>query len=283
VAGPTFDGLRVVSLESRRATEIRTLIERMGGVATVAPALKEVPLQENTDAVDFAEAMTRGAYDMVILLTGAGVRALFETLERALPEAGLHAVLEQFARTKLVARGPKPVAALREHALTPWAIAPDPNTWREVVAAIDARTGGSLAGQRIAVQEYGVSNPELLAALAERGARVARVPVYRWTLPDDITPLRQAIASIAGGAADVLLITSGIQFVHLLDVARADGKSEALRDGLARMVIASIGPSATAEMTRTGVRPDVEAAPPKMGVLVREAAEHAREILARKR
>src|SRR5215218_5231817 len=181
MAQPSFGGLRVLALESRRATEIATLITTFGGEPRVAPSLREVPLETNTDALDFAAALMLDEFDIVIFLTGVGARALMAVVEAACPREVFAAAL---ARTKVAARGPKPVAVLRELQVPVWVTAPEPNTWRELVAALDARADDRpLAGARIAVQEYGVSNVELLDALRARGAQVKAVPVYKWTLP----------------------------------------------------------------------------------------------------
>ncbi len=178
----SFHGLRVLALESRRATEVATLISTYGGQPLVAPALREVPLTSNTDALECAAALLRGEVDIVIFLTGVGTRALVRVIEGTYPRDTIIAAL---ARTKVVARGPKPLAVLRELQVPVWVAAPEPNTWREVLAALDAKAEEQpLAGAHIAVQEYGVSNTELLEALRARDAVVTRVPVYLWALPE---------------------------------------------------------------------------------------------------
>ncbi len=78
---PGFGGLRVVAFESRMAAEVATMIERRGGVAIVAPAMREVPLEDNHAALDFAERLLAGEFDAVIFMTGVGTRALFAAME----------------------------------------------------------------------------------------------------------------------------------------------------------------------------------------------------------
>jgi uroporphyrinogen-III synthase len=152
-----------------------------------------------------------------------------------------------------------------------WATAPEPNTWRETLAAIEARADECpLVGARVAVQEYGVSNPEMLAALRARGASVTQVAVYRWRLPEDTAPLETAIAALCDGSIDVVLVTSGVQIVHLWQVAGP--RHHDVREGLTRAFVASIGPTTSEELRRRDVPPQLEASHPKMGLLVREAA-----------
>ena len=256
-----------------------TLVSTYGGRPVVAPALREVPLTSNPDALAFADALLRGEFDVVILLTGVGTRALLDVVET---KHSREAFVAALAETKIVPRGPKPLAVLRELQITPWITVPEPNTWHDLVAAIDA-TGEPLRGKRVAVQEYGVSNPELLAALQARGAQVTRVPVYRWALPDDVEPLRAAVTSIVSGELDVALFTTSMQIVHLMEIASQMGHGDATRDRLRRMAVASIGPTTTEELRRQGLGVDLEASHPKMGFLVREAAERSPELLRLKR
>jgi uroporphyrinogen-III synthase len=259
-----------------------SIISSYGGLAISAPSMREVPLDSNPDAIAFADALEQDAFELVILLTGVGTRALVAVVERA--KGSRDAFVGALARTKIVARGPKPGAVLRELGLTPWLTAPEPNTWREVLSALDARQQEfPLSGTRVAVQEYGASNPDLLAALESRGARVTRVPVYQWALPEDLAPLQAAVRAIADRQVDVALFTTATQVVHLLKIADSMDLGDAVRRGLATCVVASIGPTTSEEMREQGIAPDMEPTHPKMGFLVREAAERAAGILRAKR
>lgn len=276
--------MRVLSLESRRAPELAKLITTYGGEAIVAPSMREVPLESNTEALAFAVALFEGKFDMVIFLTGVGARALLNVVETAHKRDEYIASLQ---RVKVVARGPKPVAALREIGITPAITAPEPNTWHELLSALDdaAKVSPdlSLQGARVAIQEYGVSNPALLAGLRERGAQVTRVPVYQWALPHDLAPLRSAITAIAEGTVDVALFTTAVQAIHLFQVAAELKLEEQVKNGLARAIVASIGPTTSEELRRHGIQADLEPSHPKMGFLVKETSEQAEELLRRKR
>lgn len=267
----TFNGRTVLALESRRAKEIAALIETFEGRPLVAPAMREVPRDSDDDALALAEGIVRGDFDAVIFLTGVGIRALLEAVDRAGQREPLIAALRE---TRVIVRGPKPAAVLRELDVPVWANAPEPNTWRELMAAVGARGHEwTLKGARVAVQEYGVSNTELLDALRAAGATVTAAPTYQWAMPDDLEPLRAAVDAVVDGRVDVLLITSGIQIVHFLDVAKGMGREREVKAALARVVVASIGPSASAELRRHGIEPTFEPTHPKMGLLVREATE----------
>jgi uroporphyrinogen-III synthase len=276
-----LDGLRVLSLESRRAREMTKLIESYGGRAMVAPSMREVPLESNTEALDFGRALAAGGFDMVIFLTGVGTRALVRLMEALYPVEEFAAAL---GKVGIVARGPKPLAALHELGVPVTLAVPEPNTWRDLLRALDENKHSlPLGGRSVAVQEYGAANPELLAGLAERGARVTRVPVYQWALPTDVGPLRAAVEAIARAEIDMALFTTSVQVVHLLEVAREMNREQDLRRGFAAMVVGSIGPVTSEELRRQGFHVDFEPAHPKMGFLVNEAAKRAGAMLDRKR
>jgi uroporphyrinogen-III synthase len=274
-------GLRVLSLESRRAPEMAKLIENYGGRAIVAPSMREVPLESNIEALAFARTLASHGFEMVIFLTGVGARALARVVETIYP-------LEQFAealrRITVVARGPKPVAALKELGVPVTIAVPEPNTWRDLLRTLDEKTGiAALKDKRVAVQEYGVSNAELLAGLAERGAKVTRVPVYQWALPEDTGPLRAAVDAIVRGEIDVALFTTSIQVTHLLRIAREMNLEQALRLAFARILIGSIGPMTSEELREQDFSADFEPEHPKMGFLVNEAAQRGEGLLEQKR
>lgn len=279
---PSFGGLRVLLLESRRAREMASIVGSYGGEPITAPSMREVPLASNTEAVGFADRLERDEFDVVVLLTGVGTRALVSVVEAV--RGSRDAFVAALGRTRIAARGPKPLAVLRELGVAAWLTAPEPNTWRELLDAFDARAAEfPLKGARVAVQEYGASNPDLLAGLEARGARVTRVPVYQWALPDDLAPLRAAIAALVARQVEVAIFTTATQAVHLLQVATETNEAEAVRAGLRHAVVASIGPTTSEELRRQGIEPDLEPTHPKMGFLVREAAARAADLLASKR
>jgi uroporphyrinogen decarboxylase len=273
-----FRGLRVVAFESRMAAETAKMIERLGGTAIVAPAMREVPLEDNHAALDFAQRLLGGEFHIVILLTGVGVRALFLVMETCHARAALVAAL---GKTTVVVRGPKPTKAVRELGLEPAIVAREPSTWRELLDDLAKQI--PLNGKKVAVQEYGVSNRDLIAGLEARGARVTTVPVYRWTLPTDRGPMRAALKVIAAREADVALFTSASQVVNIMQMAEAEGIAVEVRNGFAAMAVGSIGPVCSAELSSNGIHPDFEPEHSKLGHLVKDAAHKARAILDAKR
>ncbi len=265
-----FDGLRVLSLESRRSAEIERLIRNLGGLPVIAPSMREVPLEDNRAAFEFADRLFRAEFDMMILLTGVGARLLAQVIETRWPPGSFADALKQIS---VVARGSKPAAVLREWGVPVTIAVPEPNTWREILASLDGRPE-----QRVAVQEYGRPSTELLDGLRARGKEVTAVSVYQWDLPEDCEPLRAAVRELAADQFDVAMFTASIQVTHLFQVASELRLEDAVRAALKRIVIASVGPTTTETLVDFGLRADLEPSHPKMGFLVNETAAKAAAI-----
>jgi len=271
-------GLHVCAFESRMVDEMRMLLERQGARVTVAPSMREIPLGENPAVFAFGEQLFAGTIDVLLLLTGVGTRAMVDVLELRHARADILAAL---SKAILVVRGPKPASVLREWKLRIDHLVPEPNTWRDLLTLLDEKV--PVAGKTVAVQEYGLPNPELYTGLEQRQATVVPVPVYRWELPEDIAPLESAIRETVAGAIDVLLITSAQQVQHVLQVAERMGLKEAWLNAARKMVVASIGPTASETLTSVGLPADLQPEHPKMGHLVQETAKRAAELLRAKR
>jgi len=271
----SFSGLKVISFESRRAAEMAELIRRQNGEPIVAPSMREAPIERNEEAFRFAERLFAGDFDMMILLTGVGTRILDQAIAA---KYGPGRFADALRRITVVPRGPKPISVLREWNVPVAVIVPEPNTWREILRATEARPE-----RRIAVQEYGRPSAELLAGLRARGAEVTPVRVYQWELPEDTAPLREAAERIAAEEVDVALFTTSVQIDHLLRVAAEKGLEDYVRTALTKMLVASVGPATSEALEENGIHPDFEPSRPKMGFLVQETAQRAEALLGSKR
>ena len=268
----SFEGLRVLAFESRRATEIAELIRRQQGTAIVAPSLREVPIESNTEAFSFADRLQAGQFDMMICLTGVGTRALARVIESRIDfPAALRLIT-------VVARGPKPAAALRELNVPVTIAVPEPNTWRELLTAVAERPE-----RQVAVQEYGRPATELLDGLRAQGREVNPVRVYQYDLPENTEPLRDAALRLANRDVDVAIFTTAVQIDHLIRIARELGCESETLAGLNAAVVASIGPTTTEALEEFEIIPDMMPTHPKMGFLIKEAAEQAPAIISSKR
>jgi uroporphyrinogen-III synthase len=271
-----FAGMRVLSLESRRSREMAQLITNNGGQATVAPSTREVPSGPNADELKFASELVEGRFAIVIFMTGVGTRSLVEAIASVCPR-------EQFAsalsRTCVVARGPKPVAALRELGVPIALQVPEPNTWREILQVLDDNAERfPLRDRQVAVQEHGEPSPELYAGLKQRGAEVFPVSVYQWALPEDAAPLREAVVALSRRQIDVVLFTSSVQVDHLFQIAEELRLREELVSALNLAMVASIGPVTSETLRGYGIKVSMQPTHPKMGFLVKEAADQSAEL-----
>lgn len=259
----------ICTFESRRSEEMRSLIERFGGIALVAPSMQEVPVEQNVTAIDAITQIVEGSASSLVLLTGVGTESMLKVAASASLEDKL---LKTMKRIPLLVRGPKPAAVLNKLGMKYTVKAPEPNTWRELLQAI-ADADIQLQGQTVAVQEYGISNPEFYEALQQVGATVLPVPVYRWALPDNVEPLKTAIQKTIADEIDCLMFTSAQQVRHTLQVAEESGQRNEWLAATANLLVASIGPTCTETLVEEGLKVSFEASPPKMGPLVRGAME----------
>jgi uroporphyrinogen-III synthase len=270
-----FHGLRVLSFESRMAAEMARLIRRHGGEPLVAPALREIPipLQDNGAVFRLGVKLILHQVDILILMTGVGAKALFEVLQTRYP---LAEIIEALKKTIVVTRGPKPLAVLKTMGLEANITVPEPNTWQDVIATLDYYR--PVKGLKIAVQEYGVSKPEMVEDLMKRGAEVFSVPIYRWALPEDTGPIEAAIAQVLDGKLDAMVITNAAQIDHVMQLAERGNHAQPFKEACRKMVVASIGPTASEGLKHHDLQVDFEPSHPKMGVLIKEFSEEVHAL-----
>lgn len=271
----SFAGLTVVSLESRRADLVENLVRSESGVCFNAPSVRELPLEENHSCLELVRELVADKHEALVLTTGVGLSYLIDAAKSIGLEADL---LEALRRVKTISRGPKPVAVLREYRIKPTMNIPEPNTWREIVDGIKA-----LPAKTVAVQEYGVSNPEFVLQLEPQGMQVKAAPVYRWALPEDLAPMRKAAQMIASGEGDIALFLSSVQLTHLLEVSGSLGLRDLVMDRLRRsIVVASIGPVMTDALEKYDIPPDFSPRHPKLAICIRQLAAEAQALVSQK-
>ena len=262
--------LVVCTFESRRAEEMCSLISRQGCLPLSAPSMREIPIDHNPEAIEIIQGFLTQKYDAIVLLTGVGTEALFDVAR----SQGLYdQLIDVLARTPIIIRGPKPAAVLSKVGLKYAVRAPEPNTWRELLSAIDDAKF-DIGGKRIVVQEYGLPNTRLYAELQNRGAMIIACPVYRWALPENTEPLESAIRQTAEGKVDAVLFTSANQVSSVLTVADRIGILDQFRAATSsHTLVISIGPTCSEALIDNGFHVHAEASPPKMGQLARAAAD----------
>lgn len=253
---------RVAILESRLGQQMVELVTKHGGQPFHAPALAEIPdVDQSYIAMLVSDLQSRPA-KIAIFQTGVGTRALF----KATDALGLtEKLLALLANALVVVRGPKPTAALRSRGVRIDLNAKEPFTTAEVLEALQAVP---LAGERVIVQRYGMTNVELEEALKVRGAEVIEIPTYRWSLPEDTKPLIELMDALEHSQIDAVAFTNAAQVYNLFAVAEELGRADSLRSSLKRTLVASIGPVSSRALKHFGVTVGLESSPPKLGPLI---------------
>lgn len=254
-----MQGRKIGILESRLGRELADLVVRRGGIPLHAPALSELPDLDSKAIAALIESLGRRPAKLFVFQTGVGTKALFAATDSLGATARFLGFL---SAAEVAVRGPKPTAALRARKVRIDRSAAEPFTTKELLEALQDL---GLKGERAVVQRHGGANVELDRALEARGAEVAEIPVYRWSLPEDTAPLVGLIAALRRGEVDALAVTNAEQIRNLFAVAK---EKDGLKESLNRTLVASIGPVASAALREAGVKVGLEAQPPKMGALL---------------
>jgi uroporphyrinogen-III synthase len=204
-----------------------------------------------------------------VLQTGAGANVLFEEAKRL---GRLDELVDGLQRITIVARGPKPGAALSQRGLRAAVNAREPYTTAEL---LEAMAPLALDGTGLGIVHYGEPNDLLITALRDRKARLEELHVYQWEMPEDVEPLRGLVREIVAGRLQAIAFTSQIQARHLFQIAREIGLGEPLARMLnSTTVVASVGPTCSAVLRGLGIPPRVEPERPKMRPLVTALAQY---------
>ena len=253
-------GKRVAILESRLGRELADLITRRGGIPVHAPALAEQPDLDPQAIAALVASLEKRPAKLFVFQTGVGTKALFAATDAL----GLTEIFSKMlSSSEIAVRGPKPTAALRARKVRIDHSADEPYTTKELFAEI---SNLDLDRQTVVIQRHGSANVELDRALEARGAQVAEIPVYRWSLPADTAPLENLIAALGRGEIDAVAVTNAEQVRNLFLVSK--NQKASLQAALNKTLVASIGPVASAALRDAGVKIGLEASPPKLGALL---------------
>ncbi len=251
----------VAILETRTGAHLGQLIASRGFIPLLAPALAEEPDLDPQELRSLFELWRARPMRVVIFQTGVGTRALFQATDELALTPELIGLL---AASTVVVRGPKPVGELNARKVQIAHRAKSPFTTADVLEAIAQIP---LSGEHVLIQQYGAPNRELRAALEARGASVHEIATYRWALPADRKPLLDLLEALAQNRVDAVVFTSAVQVHNLFSLADPARKRQ-LTEQLGRCVVASIGPVCSRALEQFGVKPTVEASPPKLGPLL---------------
>jgi len=257
-------GYTVAVTAARRKEELGALLDRRGARVVYAPAIRIVPLADDSELVAATRAVLAEPVDLVVATTGVGFRGWLEAADAwDLP------LVEHLRSARVLARGPKARGAIRGGGLVD-AWSPESESSAEVLEHLLAGREGPLAGRRIAVQLHGDPLPDFVEGLRAAGADVLTVPVYRWVLPEDVAPVQRLVASVVAGGIDAVTFTSAPAAASLLQVAGELGRREEVVAALRGRVRAiAVGPVTAGPLTAAGV-PTWQPERSRLGALARE-------------
>ncbi len=259
---PSLMGKTIAITEARRAREMAEHIRKLGGVAVVAPALREVPAADQERLRTAIRRVCDREFHWAVFLTGVGARAILEVAEAMGCRQAFIAALNE---TMVAARGPKPIAVLREAGVRV-DVVPEEPTSEGLVRALERH---DLRGRVVALQLYGEQNPYLVGELARLGATVLEVQPYRWDLPEDQRPLESLVLKLIAGLVDAVAFTSGPQVRNLFAVAARLDLVQGLRGALtARVPVAAVGEVTEQALVAYGIVPQIRPPKPTMGALL---------------
>jgi uroporphyrinogen-III synthase len=257
-------GYTVAVTAARRKEELGALLDRRGARVVYAPAIRIVPLSDDTELVAATRLVLERPIDLVVATTGVGFRGWLEAADAwDLP------LVDHLRTARVLARGPKARGAIRGGGLVD-AWSPESESSAEVLAHLLSGAEGPLQGRRIAVQLHGDPLPDLVAGLRDAGADVLTVPVYRWVLPEDVAPVRKLVATIVAGGVDAVTFTSAPAAASLLTVADELGHKDDLVTAFTSGVLAiAVGPVTAGPLDAVGI-PSMQPERARLGALARE-------------
>ena len=254
-----LDGVRVAITENRYPEQLTQLLERLGAIVLSCPLLKETPIENAAGARRFISICENTQIDYIVFYTGVGVDLLFREVNKP----------DVVARSKILARGPKAVNALKRAGLEANLIA-DSATTEGILATLLREP---LNGKAILVQLYGQENPELSTALQKRGATVIGVSIYSYAQASETSAIEDMVQKILDKEIDAITFTSATQVPFLFRTADLLD-AVAFRKRLKKdVVVASVGEVTSRALRSLGVEPHVEPAESKMGPMVKALAE----------
>jgi len=256
-----LDGVRVAIIENRFPEKLAQLLERQGAAVYSCPLLRETPVEHVENARQFMRLCETTTVDYIIFYTGVGVDFLFRAQDKP-------AVI---ARSKIIARGPKAVNALRKAGIADLVSADSPTT--EGILRTLSRE--NLQGKSFLVQLYGQENLELRSGLEAKGARVTGISLYHYEEASNTDAVSELIRKIVRREVDAILFTNGPQARFLLQsAAEMNLRAELLKKLNENVTVVSVGEVTSRSLREVGIPPRVVPAEPKMGPMVKALADY---------
>ncbi|MET8125669.1 uroporphyrinogen-III synthase [Streptomyces sp. NPDC005065] len=268
-------GFTVGVTAARRADELGTLLQRRGATVVHAPALRIVPLADDSELLAATEELIDQVPDVVVATTAIGFRGWIEAADGW----GIgDRLLDRLRTVELLARGPKVKGAVRAAGLTE-AWSPGSESMAEVLERL---LDEGVEGRRIALQLHGEPLPGFVESLRAGGAEVVVVPVYRWMEPEDLAPLDRLLDITAARGLDALTFTSAPAAASFLNRAGKRGLLPEILGALqGEVVSACVGPVTALPLQARGIdtiQPERFRLGPLVQLLCRELPGGARTL-----
>jgi len=255
-----LDGIRVAITEHRYPEQLTQLLERLGATVFSCPLLKETPIEDSSGARRFISVCESTSIDYIVFYTGVGVDIVFKSVTKP----------EIIAQSRIVARGPKAVNALKRAGMHVDVVA-DSATTEGIIQTLSRE---DLKDKTVLVQLYGQENSELSTALQKRGATVIGVSVYSYTQASDTATIQELVQKILDRKIDAITFTSATQVPFLFHMADTLVDPAAFRKRMKKdVIVASVGDVTSRALREAGVEPHVIPTEPKMAPMVKALAE----------
>jgi uroporphyrinogen-III synthase len=263
-----LDGFVVGVTADRRWEEQAELLVRRGASVMHGPTITTLYLASDESLRAATVALIEDPPDFLVATTGIGIRAWLDTASTWGVSESLRAALRG---ARIVARGPKAAAALQIGGLEVWACSPN----EQMPALVELLLAEPLARRRVAFQEFGNESPLMVEALANAGATVVSVPVYRWRVPTDPEPARRLVQAACQGQLDAITFTSAPAVHNIFAIAEEHEEADQLRAALNGAVTAAcVGPVCAEGAREEGIELPLAPAVGRLGLLVRTLGDH---------
>jgi uroporphyrinogen-III synthase len=246
----------------RRAAEQMQLLEQRGAECLHGPVIKTHPLGPAEDLQRATRALIADPPEYALLMTGIGVRGWLEAAEALEVADGLLGALNG---ATVYARGPKAAGAALTCGLEVEWSSPEATS----AALIRRLADDDIAGKRVALQLDGALGAETSKAIVELGGIPVEVPVYRWSLPEDVTAASRLIRGVVDGRVDAVTFTARPAIDNMIEIASELGLAEPLMAALGDDVaVFCVGPVCGGHARDVGIAPVHEPERSRLGSMV---------------
>ncbi len=259
--GP-LSGYTIGVTADRRSDEQISLLTGRGAECVHGAMVRTHPLRPEAEIREITEQLLASPPRFAVATTGIGMRGWFEAADAQLLGEELRNILGQ---SRLLARGPKAQGAAVTAGLDVEWNAPTATSGELIAKLIELAE----PGDRVAVQIDGAADQRIVAELTDHGLDVVAVPVYRWTLPEDLAPAEALVRATVDGHLDALTFTARPAAENFAAIAENLGLAEEVREATSSSVtIFCVGPVCAEGVRDLGLGDSVQPDRFRLGAMV---------------